>query len=788
MSAIYVVAGQSNANNTFDEIRAALLARDPDCTVIEVAAPGAPLTWARSDLDWYRSGELPRMVVDQVADAMRADPGADLAGLIWIQGEADTLDIARSNTYAERLSDLLEGIVRDLRSALPGRSADSFDFALLNVGLSAYCPEATGRENWSVIQREQLGATASWGDGHLISMDLLARLAGIAPDRMFRDNLHYSQPLVDALATAVADWFHDGRSPLTAAIAMVTRLGSPGADHLGVGSSGADQRQAGGETYVFIGYDGNDTYEVTSSETLVVELPRQGWDRVNLTCDYDLSQWAEGVEEIAILGPAGRAVTGNALSNRIFGSPGNDTILGGAGDDTLFGGRGGDRLVGGAGIDQLQYGLATAGVTADLQFSRANTGEAAGDSYSGIENLNGSAHADGLRGDAADNRIWGWTGADTLIGRGGDDTLLGGPGDDVLVGGPGADRLSGAGGIDVAQYHTAAAGIIADLQDATQNTGEAAGDSYSGVENLFGTAHGDDLRGDGGANALWGYSGNDILQGRDGADSLSGGAGADRIHGGAGSDYLWGDQGADTLSGDGGDDYLAGGAGDDQLSGGRGADILIGGAGADRLDGGGGIDRAQYHAATAGVVADLANAAANRGEAAGDTYASVEGLFGSAYDDDLRGDDGANGLWGYHGNDVLRGRGGNDTLFGAGGSDRLYGGDGDDLLVGGAGADSFVFDSRAGGIDVIADFNRLGGGRDQGDVLRFEGLSGAAAGGRFVYLGSGAFSGGSDNPEARVAGNRVLVDADGDGHADVTIVLTGLTNPGQLDAGDFLFV
>ncbi|MBE2278269.1 MAG: hypothetical protein IAE87_18465 [Rhodobacteraceae bacterium] len=788
MSAIYVVAGQSNANNTFDEIRAALRARDPGCTVIEVAAPGAPLTWARGDLDWYRSGELPQMFVDQVADLMRADPRAELAGVIWVQGEADTLDVARTNIYADQLSGLLGGIVRDLRSALPGRSADSFDFALLNVALSAYCPEATGRENWSAIQREQLVATTSWADGHLISMDLLARLAGIAPDRMFRDNLHYSQPLVNALATAVADWFGSGQSPLTAAIASVTRLGSSGADHLGAAPSEARTRSGDSTNYVFVGYDGNDIYEVPSSQTLVVELPRQGWDRVNLACDYDLSRWAEGVEELAILGPVGRSVTGNALSNRMFGSPGNDTIAGGAGDDTLFGGRGGDRLIGGAGIDQLQYGLATAGVTVDLQFSGANTGEAAGDSYSGIESLNGSVHADGLRGDATDNRIWGWTGADTLIGRGGGDTLLGGPGDDLLVGGPGADQLVGAGGIDQAQYHAAAAGIIADLQDAAQNTGEAAGDSYSSIENLFGTAHGDDLRGDGGANTLWGYSGNDVLQGRDGADNLSGGAGADRLYGGTGSDQLWGDQGADTLSGDGGDDFLFGGGGDDQLSGDRGADVLIGGGGADRLYGGGGTDRAQYHAAAAGIVADLQDATANRGEAAGDTYSSVEDVFGSAHDDDLRGDAGANGLWGHQGNDVLRGRGGNDTILGGGGNDRLYGGDGNDLLAGGAGADSFVFDSIRGGIDVIADFNRLNGGRDEGDVLRFEGLFDGPGRGGFAYLGSGSFSGGSDNAEARVAGNRVLVDTDGDGTAEITIILTGLTNPDQLDAGDFIFV
>ena len=88
------------------------------------------------------------------------------------------------------------------------------------------------------------------------------------------------------------------------------------------------------------------------------------------------------------------------------------------------------------------------------------------------------------------------------------------------------------------------------------------------------------------------------------------------------------------------------------------------------------------------------------------------------------------------------------------------------------------------GVDVITDFNGLNGGADDGDVLRFEGVGVGA----FAYLGSGAFTGGLDNSEARVVGGQVLVDANGDGVVDITITLSGLTNANQLTVDDFLFV
>lgn len=119
-------------------------------------------------------------------------------------------------------------------------------------------------------------------------------------------------------------------------------------------------------------------------------------------------------------------------------------------------------------------------------------------------------------------------------------------------------------------------------------------------------------------------------------------------------------------------------SGDDQTRPGLGADAIFGGAGQDRVS---------YFASNAGVIANLATGVGSGGHANGDTYDSIEDLFGSTFADSLTGNTGNNVLNGFRGNDTIAGGNGTDTLTGDLGADTLSGGNGSDQLFGGGGAD-----------------------------------------------------------------------------------------------------
>ena len=414
---------------------------------------------------------------------------------------------------------------------------------------------------------------------------------------------------------------------------------------------------------------------------------------------------------------------GRAGNDTLLGGDGNDTLTGGTGNDLMFGGTGADRFDGGTDTDTVSYEASSGAITVDLTSSAAGTGDAAGDSFVGIETVIGGSGNDTLRGAAGGEALQGRNGADALYGRAGNDTLDGGAGDDVLFGGRGADVLNGGDGRDRADYGDASAGvsvnmagpvlpapilspILAPISAPIIRTSalsgwfgtftggvttpkpapvapagaDALGDTFNGVEDLAGSAFNDNLSGNAFANTIWGQTGNDILNGA------------------------------------AGDDMLFGGDGADQLNGGTGNDTMVGGLGADAFNGGDGHDLVDYSGENAGVTANMMPRSAAPALSAApaapirvsawadffglvtppklapvpvaptstvDTFTAIEDISGSAFNDTLSGNEFDNVLSGNGGNDVLNGRAGSDTL------------------VGGAGADTFIFN---GGLDTVIDF------------------------------------------------------------------------------------
>ncbi len=231
-----------------------------------------------------------------------------------------------------------------------------------------------------------------------------------------------------------------------------------------------------------------------------------------------------------------------------------------------------------------------------------------------------------------------------------------------------------------------------------------------------------------GNDTIIGTSGDDVIVGRGGNDVLKGKSGNDRICGNAGRDLIIGGSGNDRLFGGNQNDTLKPGSGNDAVFGNNGHDKIKGGTGDNSYDGGNGNDRVDHAASAVPVSVNLQS---GTGTASGnDTYASIEKLIGSAFDDHLIGAVGTQDLRGRDGNDVLEGRGGNDKLFGEDGDDELIGGSGADEMVGGAGSDILTggrgIDTLIGGIgnDSLKGGNgddTLDGGEDD-DVV--EGGSG----------------------------------------------------------------
>ena len=198
--------------------------------------------------------------------------------------------------------------------------------------------------------------------------------------------------------------------------------------------------------------------------------------------------------------------------------------------------------------------------------------------------------------------------------------------------------------------------------------------------------------------------------------------------GGSGDDTIRGNAADNTLRGRAGEDSLFGRAGADRLFGGLGADDLAGGAQADRLQGGAGRDT----------------------------------------------------LSGAKGSDLLQGEAGADRLDGGRHRDTLIGGTGADRLTGGQGADVFVYRDRAeaalgGKTERITDFSS---GLDRLDL---SGLQGPA----LALVLNGEHANGSPSAATALAGadTRVTVDLNGDGSADMLILLLAVET---LQAGDFI--
>ncbi len=244
----------------------------------------------------------------------------------------------------------------------------------------------------------------------------------------------------------------------------------------------------------------------------------------------------------------------------------------------------------------------------------------------------------------------GSTSADTITGTSEEDTISTGQGSDKIKGSLGADIIDGGTGNDTIDYSKSSAAVKIDLENGTGSGGLAEGDTYTSVENVYGSDHDDKILGSSARNYLYGFDGDDT------------------IYAGDGNDYVRGGSGADTL------------------------------------DGGEGIDTVSYSSSSEGVAVDLATGKGSGGDAEGDLITNFETLRGSKHDDKLSGDKNDNTITGNDGDDTILGGAGNDTLDGETGNDSLSGGTGTDAIDGGEGIDTVIYTGNWA--DYTISFNR----------------------------------------------------------------------------------
>ncbi len=249
-------------------------------------------------------------------------------------------------------------------------------------------------------------------------------------------------------------------------------------------------------------------------------------------------------------------------------------------------------------------------------------------------------------------------------------------------------------------------------------------------------------------------------------------------------------------------------------------DVLVSTAGADAFDGNGGFDLVSYADAAGPVQIDLTDFSPEAGEAAGDTYANIDGFILSNSADQIDIGDTGGYVEGLDGIDVFAGGAGNDTLAftqstgsvqvdlssgsvaddgfgkvdvftnesannstfenvigsangdtitGDGDVNQLFGGDGDDVITGGLGAD--ILDGGAGDDVFVFDAAALTDAVDNGlydDITDYT-FGSDIIDLQFLNIGGGDLSDFVWLDDSSGTHVEVVVDSDGVAGGEVTI-------------------
>ncbi len=207
MTDIYVVAGQSNAvgikdHNSLQEI---IAANGLDAEVVTVARGGTSMFVRTNTFDWYpyadtdpQTGELTDELFATITAKLAEDPTNRLAGILWVQGEADA-SFHPSQQYQTYLTEFHSRLVASFGSEF------NFTVSQLSENMAWY----TGRLGQVFLTNAQADfVSASTGNVTLLDPDDAIADVGLTPAQAVSDDIHFGNYGADAIGYAFLQQFY----------------------------------------------------------------------------------------------------------------------------------------------------------------------------------------------------------------------------------------------------------------------------------------------------------------------------------------------------------------------------------------------------------------------------------------------------------------------------------------------------------------------------------------------------------------------------------------------------
>ncbi|MBS8225044.1 Hint domain-containing protein [Vannielia litorea] len=499
-----------------------------DFIVVGGGAPGVG-SHVRLDSDWSASTHAYTFDITDTADASFDQSSAGQTGVVSdasgtplqsgsanLSGWGAVLDDGNGGTvsiYEVHIDGILVGYVAD------GEVQPGVDYQITTV-LSAGTPGIAYADLTTSTYEQADINTVEGGnyDDVLEGGDGDDTLTGHGGDDIISggagSDLIYGLVGDDTISGGIGDdWLHAGDGSDVVLIAEgdghdIVSLGESTGDHDVLSFSGT-----GGVTVTFDGWE-QGTYTLTGASGQFWEVEEiggtEGADIIDASAQAaDITLGGQGGDDTLAGGSGSDTLSGGEGDDLLIGNAGADAISGGDGADTIWGGTGDDILDGGTGNDTFLipegdgndtitggdrtdevcfFGSGvTVTYTSDGAGGWVQTGSTG--SFTGIEEITGSAGSDTLDASATSTGV-------SLSGGGANDTVIGGAGDDVLDGGDGSDTLTGGDGADT-------------------------------------------LTGGGGDDEIYGGAGDDVIDAGTGHDEIYGGAGSDTVTTGDGYDILF---------------------------------------------------------------------------------------------------------------------------------------------------------------------------------------------------------------------------------------------------------